>query len=96
CGATIIARERMTVLAWSHDDLASLFYADPELAIRFFDLVLDSVTRQFVALRTRRVETIGAALDEPRPEPYDARRPVVGRADSSLRRSAFFAPFDDE
>ena len=95
CGSTIMARERMAVLTWSHDELASLFYADPELAMRCFDLVLDSVTRQFVALRTRRVETTGAALEAPRPEPFDARRPLVGRADSCLRRSAFFAPFDD-
>lgn len=96
CGSTVMARERMAVLSWSHDELASLFYADPELAMRCFDLVLDSVARQFVALRTRRVETTGAVLEAPQPEPFDARRPIVGRADSCLRRSAFFAPFEDE
>ena len=94
-GSTVIARTPMTLLAWSHDELSAMFYADPLLAIRLFDLVLDSVARQFVALRTRRVQVIGAMLDAPRPEPFDTRRPVVGRADSCLRRSAFFAPFDD-
>ncbi len=94
--STVVARDRMTLLGWSHDRLASLFYADPALAIRFLGLVLDSVTRQLVALRTRRVEAVRATLEPPCAEPFDARRPVVGRADSCLRRSAFFATFDDE
>ena len=92
---SVVARSKSKLLAWSHDTLASLFYADPELAIRFFDLVLDSVTQQLFALRTRRVESSSATLELPEPEEFNERRPVVGRADSCLRRSAFFAPFDE-
>ena len=92
---TVVARKKMTLLAWSHDVLASLFYTDPELSIRFFDLVLDSVTEQLLALRMRRVASSTTTLTPPEPEEFSERRPVVGRADSCLRRSAFFAPFDD-
>ena len=92
---TVVARNKLTLLAWSHDALASLFYADPALAIRFFDLILDSVTRQLFALRARRIAMSAAALEPPEPEALTERRPVVGRADSCLRRSAFFAPFDE-
>lgn len=94
-GSTVVARSSLRLLHWSHEKLAELFYADPGLAIRFFSLVLESVTRQLVALRAKRIESVGAALEPPVPEPFDARRPVVGRADSCLRRSAFFAPFDE-
>ncbi len=94
-GSTVTARDKLTLLAWSHDELASLFYADPELGVRFFELVLDSVRQQLTALRAQRIEEASATLEPPQPESFDERRPVVGRADNSLRRSAFFAPFDD-
>ncbi len=95
-GSTVVARDTVTLLAWSHDELASVFYADPEVAIRFFDLILDSVTRQLKTLRTHRIEATRVTLDAPQLELTEARRPVVGRADNCLRRSAFFAPFDDD
>ncbi len=94
-GSTVTARSSLRLLSWPHTRLAKLFYVDPELAVRFFGIVLDSVTRQLNRLRTSRVELLGTTLEPPEPEFFDRRRPVVGRADSCLRRSAFFAPFDE-
>lgn len=95
-GSTMIAKTKMTALGWPHDELVTHFYADPELAIRFFDIVLDAVRRQFESLREWRTASSHAFFEPPAIETVKSRRPVVGRADSCLRRSAFFAPFDDD
>ena len=95
-GSTIRASETITALCWAHDDLASSFYADPELGIRFFDLVLGSAGRTFAAFRKRRIELSHVFFEPPEAAERNARRPVVGRADSCLQRSAFFAAFDDD
>ena len=95
-GSTIRASETVTALCWPHDELAAHFYADPELGIRFFDLVLGSVAKTFAAFRSRRIELAHVFFEPPPAAERSARRPVVGRADSCLQRSAFFAAFDDE
>lgn len=95
-GSTIRASETITALCWAHEDLASFFYSDPELGVRFFDLVLGSVGRTFDAFRQRRIDLSHVFFEPPEAGERNARRPVVGRADSCLQRSAFFAAFDDD
>lgn len=95
-GSTILATTDLTLLGWQHEDLAANFYSDPELGIRFFDIVLDSVRRQFEYLRQWRIGSSHALFDPPAADSTGARRSVVGRADSCLQRSPFFAAFDDE
>ncbi len=94
-GSTVVARDTLRVLCWSHDELARVFYADPGLSVRFFGLVMESVVRQFRTLRAARVESAAVLAEPPRAAPPVDRRPVVGRADNCLRRSAFFAAFDE-
>lgn len=94
-GSTVVARDSLSVLRWSVDELACLFYADPELSIRFFGLVMESLVRQFRSLRQARVDTAAVLAEPPRAAPPVDRRPIVGRADNCLRRSAFFAAFDE-
>ncbi len=95
-GSTMRAAETLTALCWSHEELASHFYADPELGICFYDLVLDSVGKAFDMFRIRRMQYSRVFFEPPAAGEEGARRPVVGRADSCLQRSAFFAAFDDE
>ena len=95
-GSTMIAKTELTALSWPHEDLATLFYSDPELGICFFDIVLDAVRRHFESLREWRTAGSHAFFEPPAIAPVRSRRPVVGRADSCLRQSAFFAPFDDD
>ncbi len=95
-GSTMRAAETLTALCWSHEALASHFYADPELGICFYDLVLDSVGKAFERFRLRRMQSSRVFFEPPAAGEAGARRPVVGRADSCLQRSAFFAAFDDE
>ena len=94
-GSTVAARNSIRLLCWQHDLLAEIFYADPELAARFFRLVLASVGKHFRHLREERATIAGVLVDAPRPESRDARRPVVGRADSCFRRSSFFSAFEE-
>lgn len=94
-GSTVTARNSLRLLRWSFDHMANVFYSDPEVSIRFFALILDSISRQFVNLRQQRVDTAAVLADPPQAEPAVERRPVVGRADSLLRRSAFFSSFDE-
>ena len=95
-GTSVVAGSRAELLMWSHEELARLFYADPELAVRFFDLVLGSVSRQLTELRRSRVEESGLYVEAPEREALRNRRPVVGSAENVFRRSAFFAAFDED
>jgi CRP-like cAMP-binding protein len=87
------------LLTWRHEDLATAFYADPDLAVRFFHIILDSVGRQLKWVRDSR-------------EASRSRMPIEGLLQKSanrseprrfapglmnvLRRSPFFAQFDDD
>lgn len=94
-GTTVVASADATLIGWDQEVLAECFYQDPELAVRFFDLVLAGVTRQVVALRERRVDELGLSYAS-KPVPVDpGRLPLVGSAQATLRRSAFFARFDE-
>lgn len=95
-GSTLTAKTTLTALSWSHEDLATHFYTDPELAIGFFDIVLDAVRRQFESLREWRTASCHSVFETPAVSTTRPKRQVVGRADSCLRQSAFFAPFDDD
>ena len=94
-GATTVATADALLMTWPHERLAQLFYADPVLATRFFDLVLDSVRRQVEQLRQRCLSRVAPMFDPPPSARQDARRPVVAGPQYTLGRSAFFAPFDD-
>ena len=94
-GSTLVARDTLTVLRWSFDELAQCFYRDPELAVRFLGLLMESVVRQFTSVRRIRVESAAVLAEAPQAAAPVERRPVVGRADSCLRQSAFFAAFDE-
>ena len=94
-GSTVVARDELQVLVWSYEDLSRAFYRDPGLSVRFLDLVLESVARQFRQLRRQRLDSATVLAEPPGSEPPVERRPVVGRADNCLRRSAFFAAFDE-
>ena len=73
-------------------------YADPLLAVSFFRIVLDSVRRQFEWIRSERLaaETLRPVVHSP---PADTRRDdhreFAPGIVAALRRSAFFAQFDD-
>lgn len=95
-GSTVTARTDLTLLAWPHDRLAALFYADPELSVRFFGLVLGSVQRHLAGLRQARVAAASLLVEPPGPGEREVRRPVVGRAENCFRRSLFFSSFEEE
>ncbi len=95
-GTTVIAHGELELLRWSHADLARAFYSDPELSVRFFDLVLDSVRRQLTSLRRQRLDESRLCIDPPVRETLRSPRPVVGNAENCLRRSAFFGSFDED
>ena len=94
-GSTVTARKNMQVLCWSHAQLAELFYADPELSVHFFNLVFGSVGRHLAQLREARAGVARILVEPPQPDTRNLRRPVVGRADSCFRRSAFFSSFEE-
>ncbi len=97
-GTTARALSPLELLSWRHDDLARIFYSDPLLSVSFFRIVLDSVRRQFEWIRDERlaaqrqgpIHDRPAATDEP-----PARQAFAPSSISALRRSAFFAQFDD-
>ena len=94
-GTTVVASADSELLCWEQDVIAQCFYSDPELAVRFFDLVLAGVTAQVIELRDKRVDELGLAYTS-RPVTYSVSRlPLVGTAAATLRRSAFFSRFDD-
>lgn len=97
-GTTARTRTNVELLGWRHDDLARIFYSDPLLAVDFFRIVLDSARRQFEWIRSERL-----AAETLRPN-FHSRSVHIGRDDrrefapgivAALRRSAFFAQFDD-
>jgi CRP-like cAMP-binding protein len=97
-GTTARAVTDVELLAWRHDALARVFYADPLLAVDFLRAVLDSVRLQFEWVRSERLATL------PDPPARDAPSATAGHASdhrytpsllSVLRRSAFFEQFDD-
>jgi CRP-like cAMP-binding protein/1-acyl-sn-glycerol-3-phosphate acyltransferase len=94
-GSTVVARESLQVLTWTYDALSGFFYGDPGLSVRFLETVLSSVSRQFRQLRSLRIDAATILAEPPQAEPPADPRPVVGRADSAMRRSAFFAAFDE-
>ncbi|MEO1036518.1 MAG: cyclic nucleotide-binding domain-containing protein [Pseudomonadota bacterium] len=94
-GTTTVASRDSTLLAWPHAALSGFFYADPELAIRCFDLVLAGVTGQVVDLRARRVDELGLEYAAELARYSATTPPLVGPAVGTLRRSAFFSRFDD-
>ncbi len=95
-GSTVTAQTDLELLSFDQETLASIFYSDPALSICFFSLILDSVRRQLTSVRASRIDMSGASFSPPEPGRDQGRRPVVGRADSVLRRTAFFAAFDDD
>ena len=86
------------LVSWQHDDLARIFYSDPLLAVSFFRIVLDSVRRQFEWIRDER---LAARSQGPGYERWAAtglpnsRQAFAPGIITALRRSAFFAQFDD-
>ncbi|MEJ2255817.1 MAG: cyclic nucleotide-binding domain-containing protein [Woeseiaceae bacterium] len=95
-GSTVTARTDLALLAWPHERLAGLFYADPELSVCFFQLVLGSVQRHLAGLRQERVAAASLLVEPPSADSRSARRPTVGRADNCFRRSVFFSSFEEE
>lgn len=101
-GTTARALTDIELLSWQHDTLATLFYADPRLSVSLLRVVLDSVGRQFEAVREERVAArlastaFGPALV---PLPMLTAKPDRHRFApsvlSALRRSSFFEQFDD-
>lgn len=97
-GTTARTLTPVELVSWEHDDLARIFYSDPLLAVSFFRIVLDSVRRQFEWIRGERLAAQGRG-------PIYGRRPATGEQHArqafapgiitALRRSAFFAQFDD-
>ncbi|MEM1262791.1 MAG: 1-acyl-sn-glycerol-3-phosphate acyltransferase [Pseudomonadota bacterium] len=94
-GTSVVAKRDAVLAAWRHADLAGLFYVDPELAVRFFDLVLAGVTAQLFDLRTRRLEELGQAIASHPSNSIAESVPLAGHAAATMRRSAFFSRFDD-
>ncbi len=94
-GSSYVAKGHVRALSWSHRQLAEIFYVDPSLAIVFLTWVLGSASRQLKQLVEQHSAESKAGVAIPEIQPLTHRRPVVGRADSCLRRSAFFAPFDE-
>jgi len=95
-GSTVTARTALCLLRWPHELLAGLFYADPALAARFLQLVVDSARRHFERLRHERTSASSVLVGPPTGGEPPLRRPVVGRADNYFRRSAFFSAFDED
>jgi len=95
-GSTVTASTDLALLAWPHEHLAGLFYADPQLSVRFFRLVLGSVQRHLAGLRQERVARASLLVEPPRADERTLRRPTVGRADNCFRRSVFFSTFEEE
>jgi CRP-like cAMP-binding protein len=105
-GTTARTLTDSTLLTWRHDALATLFYADPALAVAFFRIVLHSASLQFDALRAARVAAAGTlpslTIDAPVPVPPSPTTDTAARHRfapdilTALRRSAFFELFDDE
>ncbi|MEM8982962.1 MAG: 1-acyl-sn-glycerol-3-phosphate acyltransferase [Pseudomonadota bacterium] len=94
-GTSVVANRTAVLAAWRHAELARLFYVDPELAVRFFDLVLAGVTAQLFDLRARRLEELGQSVVSHPPASVTESMPLAGHAGATMRRSAFFARFDD-
>ena len=95
-GTTVTAEADSFLVAWPQERLNRLFYADPELSVRFFRLILHSVCRQFRDLREKRsagkAET-NSLLTEPT-DAMEHHSPIA--AAEALRRSAFFGRFADQ
>ena len=97
-GTTARARAGVELLSWQHDDLARIFYSDPLLAVCFFRIVLDSVRRQFEWIRGERLaaQTQGPIYDRPPATgEQHTRQAFAPGIITALRRSAFFAQFED-
>ncbi len=104
-GTSARALTDVELLTWHHESLATLFYADPALAVNFFRLILDSACRQFESLRESRVaaagtlapQVFGRAIATPPPSTTTAavKRRFAPDVLAVLRRSAFFELFED-
>ena len=97
-GTTARALTGVELLSWEHEDLARIFYSDPLLAVRFFQIVLDSVRRQFEWIRGERLAAQGPGLihdRRPATGEQHARQAFAPGIITALRRSAFFAQFED-
>ena len=97
-GTTARALTPVELLSWQHDDLARIFYSDPLLAVSFFRIVLDSVRRQFEWIRNERLaaQSQGPIYERPPATGEQrARQAFAPGIITALRRSAFFAQFDD-
>ncbi len=97
-GTTARTLTPVELVSWEHDNLARSFYSDPLLAVSFFRIVLDSVRRQFEWIRGERLaaQSRGPVHDRP-PAVAErhARQAFAPGIITALRRSAFFAQFDD-
>lgn len=97
-GTTARTLTPVELVSWEHDNLARSFYSDPLLAVSFFRIVLDSVRRQFEWIRGERLaaQSRGPIHDRPPASgEQHARKAFAPGIITALRRSAFFAPFDD-
>lgn len=97
-GTTARTLTPVELVTWEHDDLARIFYSDPLLAVSFFRIVLDSVRRQFEWIRGERLaaQSRGPIHDRPPATGEQrARQAFAPGIITALRRSAFFAQFDD-
>lgn len=97
-GTTARALSPVELVSWEHDDLARIFYSDPLLAVSFFRIVLDSVRRQFEWIRGERLaaQSHGPIYDRPPATgEQHVRQAFATGVITALRRSAFFAQFDD-
>lgn len=97
-GTTARTLTPVELVSWEHDDLARIFYSDPLLAVSFFRIVLDSVRRQFEWIRGERLAAQSRRPIYDRPPAagqQHARQAFAPGIITALRRSAFFAQFDD-
>lgn len=97
-GTTARTLTPVELVSWEHDDLARIFYSDPLLAVSFFRIVLDSVRRQFEWIRGERLAAQSRRPVYDRPPAggqQHARRAFAPGIITALRRSAFFAQFED-
>ncbi|MEM7283742.1 MAG: hypothetical protein AAF438_19175, partial [Pseudomonadota bacterium] len=94
-GTTVTADTDSLLVAWSQDRLRRLFYADPELSVRLFRLILHSVCNQFYDLRRNRQRDKSVVAPPPMLNTTKIATPPLTASDC-LRQSAFFGRFPDQ
>lgn len=96
---TVRACTDVELITWRHEDLANIFYADPDLAVSFFHIILDSIGKQLDSIRSEReISHSRMPIDELLLKATNRAQPgrFAPGLINVLRRSPFFEQFDDD